>query len=51
MKFIEGARNWGSILGTPAFVWSLTPPPTQTGTGHGRHEAVAWGGGGGCHNG
>ena len=35
MKFIKGARNWRSSLGTQTFCWPLTPPPP--GIGHGRH--------------
>ena len=38
MKFIEGSRNWRSILGTQLSFWPLTPPPPSK--GHGYHSAV-----------
>ena len=40
MKFIKGARNWRSIVGTQKMFWPLTPhpqaadPPPQTGGTH-----------------
>ena len=40
MKFIKGARTWGSISSTQTFVWPLTSPPSR-GVASTSHSAIA----------